>query len=62
MKANTYQNFLLTIIAGCMIVITLYVTGIMKYSYNGEDVPVKISSVAGQPKYIGGPVVPVKIR
>lgn len=61
MKAIIYQNLILTIIAGCLIVITFYVTGVINYSYEGRDVPIEISSVSGQRNYKGGPVVPVEV-
>lgn len=63
MKGSKYQNVLLTIIAGCLIVITLCMVGVIRYSYKGEDVPIKISSVKGQNiPYRGYPVLPVEIR
>ena len=53
MKLTNYQNVLLTIIATCLIIITLSLTGIISKPVNVSiqdtkgEIPVEISSVKG---------------
>jgi hypothetical protein len=63
MKATIYQNVLLIIIAGCLIVITLSMTGIIEYTHKGELVPVEIKSVYSDHKkqQYGDPILDVRI-